>query len=292
MGVSLLIFFVLLNFTLGLVSVALAHIAFCIGFVAIVVRARLAGMDESLVEAARDCGATPLQAFALRHAAADHARRDRRRADGVHAVDRRLRDHVLHRGRGHRDAAAADLLDDQDRGDARGQRGVNAAHAADVAADRHRVEGVARACCVRTRRKPAHEEARRRPARASARAAGVAAKDQLHLYNWNNYIAPETVKRFEDVVQVRGRADLLLGQRGAAGQARGGRQGLRRAGADRQRRAGAGPRQPAEAARQGGAAQHQERRPGVPRTPSSTRATSIRRRTRCRRRSSATTTRR
>ncbi|HEY3565728.1 MAG TPA: ABC transporter permease, partial [Casimicrobiaceae bacterium] len=49
-GVSLLIFFVMLNFTLGLVSVALAHIAFCIGFVAIVVRARLAGMDETLTE--------------------------------------------------------------------------------------------------------------------------------------------------------------------------------------------------------------------------------------------------
>ena len=49
MGVSLLIFFVMLNLTLGLVSVALAHIAFCIGFVAIVVRARLSGMDESLV---------------------------------------------------------------------------------------------------------------------------------------------------------------------------------------------------------------------------------------------------
>ncbi len=63
MGVSLLIFFVMLNFTLGLMSVALAHIAFCIGFVAIVVRARLSGMDESLVEAARDCGATPGQAF-------------------------------------------------------------------------------------------------------------------------------------------------------------------------------------------------------------------------------------
>jgi spermidine/putrescine transport system permease protein len=63
MGVSLLIFFVLLNFTLGLVSVALAHIAFCIGFVAIVVRSRLAGMDESLTEAARDCGATPWNAF-------------------------------------------------------------------------------------------------------------------------------------------------------------------------------------------------------------------------------------
>src|SRR5437763_14716275 len=24
------------------------------------------------------------------------------------------------------------------------------------------------------------------------------AKDEFHLYNWNNYIAPETVKRFED----------------------------------------------------------------------------------------------
>jgi spermidine/putrescine transport system substrate-binding protein len=27
----------------------------------------------------------------------------------------------------------------------------------------------------------------------------AAAKDQLHFYNWNNYIAPETVKRFEDL---------------------------------------------------------------------------------------------
>jgi spermidine/putrescine transport system substrate-binding protein len=29
-------------------------------------------------------------------------------------------------------------------------------------------------------------------------APALAAKDQLHLYNWNNYIAPETVKRFEE----------------------------------------------------------------------------------------------
>ena len=63
MGVSLLIFFVAINLTLGLVSITLAHIAFCIGFVAIVVRSRLAGMDESLVEAARDLGATPWRAF-------------------------------------------------------------------------------------------------------------------------------------------------------------------------------------------------------------------------------------
>ncbi len=65
MGVALLIFFVMLNMTLGLVSVALAHIAFCIGFVAIVVRSRLQGMDEALVEAARDLGAGPVQAFRL-----------------------------------------------------------------------------------------------------------------------------------------------------------------------------------------------------------------------------------
>lgn len=62
-GVSLLIFFVLLNLTLGMLSVTLAHIAFSMGFVAIVVRSRLSGMDESLTEAARDCGATPWQAF-------------------------------------------------------------------------------------------------------------------------------------------------------------------------------------------------------------------------------------
>src|SRR5512147_2573584 len=30
-----------------------------------------------------------------------------------------------------------------------------------------------------------------------ALALPAAAADQLHLYNWNNYIAPETVKRFE-----------------------------------------------------------------------------------------------
>ncbi len=62
-GVSLLIFFVMLKLTLGLVSIVLAHIAFCIGFVAVVVRARLQGLDESLIEAARDLGATPWRAF-------------------------------------------------------------------------------------------------------------------------------------------------------------------------------------------------------------------------------------
>jgi spermidine/putrescine transport system permease protein len=66
LGVSLLVFFIqVLNLTLGLFSVVAAHITFCIGFVAIIVRARLAGMDESIFEAARDLGATPWQTFRL-----------------------------------------------------------------------------------------------------------------------------------------------------------------------------------------------------------------------------------
>ncbi|MGQ9686393.1 MAG: ABC transporter permease [Thiobacillaceae bacterium] len=66
LGVSLLVFFIqVLQLTLGLLSVVLAHITFSIGFVAVVVRARLAGMDESIFEAARDLGATPWQTFRL-----------------------------------------------------------------------------------------------------------------------------------------------------------------------------------------------------------------------------------
>lgn len=62
-GVSLLLFFVLINLTLGLSSIIFAHIAFCVSFVAVVVRARLSGMDKTLVEAARDLGASPWQSF-------------------------------------------------------------------------------------------------------------------------------------------------------------------------------------------------------------------------------------
>lgn len=64
LGISLLVFFLqVLHLTLGFLSVVLAHITFSIGFVAIVVRTRLSGMDESLFEAARDLGATPWQTF-------------------------------------------------------------------------------------------------------------------------------------------------------------------------------------------------------------------------------------
>lgn len=63
MGVSLLVLFIMVNMTLGLLSVMLAHITFSIGFVALSVRARMAGMDPVLVEAARDLGASPWRCF-------------------------------------------------------------------------------------------------------------------------------------------------------------------------------------------------------------------------------------
>lgn len=64
LGVALLLFFLqVLNLTLGMVSIILAHTTFCIGFVTIIVRARLQGMDESIFEAARDLGASPWQTF-------------------------------------------------------------------------------------------------------------------------------------------------------------------------------------------------------------------------------------
>jgi len=63
MGLSLLIWFVFLKMSLGIVSMTLAHITFCLSFVIITVRARLADYDDSVEEAARDLGATPWQTF-------------------------------------------------------------------------------------------------------------------------------------------------------------------------------------------------------------------------------------
>ena len=64
LGVSLLLFFLqVLNLTLGMVSIILAHNTFSIGFVAIIVNGRLAGIDESIFEAAKDLGASSWSTF-------------------------------------------------------------------------------------------------------------------------------------------------------------------------------------------------------------------------------------
>jgi spermidine/putrescine transport system permease protein len=64
-GVSLLLFFLMINFTLGYASIILAHTAFSISFVAIAVKSRMFGMDDSIIDAARDLGASPFKAFWL-----------------------------------------------------------------------------------------------------------------------------------------------------------------------------------------------------------------------------------
>ncbi len=64
-GVSLLLMFMLFNVTLGATSIILAHVSFSIGFVALAVQSRMAGMDDSLIEAARDLGASSWQSFRL-----------------------------------------------------------------------------------------------------------------------------------------------------------------------------------------------------------------------------------
>jgi spermidine/putrescine transport system permease protein len=63
LGLSLLIWFVMLRISLGTFSIILAHITFSVSYVIITVKARLHGFDESLEEAARDLGATPWKVF-------------------------------------------------------------------------------------------------------------------------------------------------------------------------------------------------------------------------------------
>ena len=63
MGVAMLAFFAVVNVPLGLFTITASHIAFSIPFVAVVIRARMAGFDESLEEASRDLGANQGQTF-------------------------------------------------------------------------------------------------------------------------------------------------------------------------------------------------------------------------------------
>jgi spermidine/putrescine transport system permease protein len=65
MGSSLLALFVAAGFggQLGFWTILIAHIMFCISFVVVTVRARLAGLDDTLEQAAMDLYANPRQTF-------------------------------------------------------------------------------------------------------------------------------------------------------------------------------------------------------------------------------------
>jgi spermidine/putrescine transport system permease protein len=62
-GVSLLSFFAFLKIALGIGTITIAHIAFCVSYVIIVVGARLYGFDQSLEEASMDLGANRYKTF-------------------------------------------------------------------------------------------------------------------------------------------------------------------------------------------------------------------------------------
>jgi spermidine/putrescine transport system permease protein len=69
MAVAMLAFFAMLdslpfiNVPLGIFTITVSHIAFSFPFVAVVIRTRMAGFDESLEEASRDLGASAWQTF-------------------------------------------------------------------------------------------------------------------------------------------------------------------------------------------------------------------------------------
>lgn len=63
LGAALLTFFGAIGLRLSLTTVVIAHVVFSVSYVALVVRARLAGLDPALEEAARDLGAGPFETF-------------------------------------------------------------------------------------------------------------------------------------------------------------------------------------------------------------------------------------
>jgi putrescine transport system permease protein len=69
-GLSLLLLFVSLDQWIGwpagrgMDTITIAHVTFCMAYVAVIVQSRLSGLDESLEEATLDLGARPLTAFA------------------------------------------------------------------------------------------------------------------------------------------------------------------------------------------------------------------------------------
>lgn len=63
LGASLLGLFVTMNVARGFLTLMVSHVMFTIAYVAVTVRARLAGFDRSLEEAAADLGANSLTTF-------------------------------------------------------------------------------------------------------------------------------------------------------------------------------------------------------------------------------------
>lgn len=63
LGMVFLTFFHLLKLPSGMITLVIAHTAFCIPYIYMMVKARLVGLDKALEEAAKDLGATPIRTF-------------------------------------------------------------------------------------------------------------------------------------------------------------------------------------------------------------------------------------
>jgi spermidine/putrescine transport system permease protein len=63
LGAALLSLFLAANVQRGWITIMLAHVMFSVAYVVVTVRARMAGLDPALEEAARDLGAGPITTF-------------------------------------------------------------------------------------------------------------------------------------------------------------------------------------------------------------------------------------
>ncbi|MBP3704220.1 MAG: ABC transporter permease [Clostridia bacterium] len=63
LGMVFMAFFSLIGLPFGMTTLIIAHTAFCIPYVFMMVKARLVGMDKSLEEAAQDLGASKVRTF-------------------------------------------------------------------------------------------------------------------------------------------------------------------------------------------------------------------------------------
>ena len=63
LAMAFMAFFSMIGLPFGMVTLVIAHTAFCIPYVFMMVKARLVGIDKSLEEAARDLGASPARTF-------------------------------------------------------------------------------------------------------------------------------------------------------------------------------------------------------------------------------------
>src|SRR5262249_51965348 len=151
------------------------------------------------------------------HAAPDRSGHRRGSAALVHDLDRRLRDHVLRRGRRRDDAAPPDLLDAQGRRDARGQRRVDAPPARDGRPHRDRPAPAAGAP-----REGGDLLTRLSPALAAALLLAAAfcgpradeppypgpGEKNLNIFIWSEYLPKEVIDEFTRRTGIVVRYDL------------------------------------------------------------------------------------